>query len=230
MADEENTEQTEGEPTGFDLETVLAQAKEAGVNLITEQALQKRLAKEQRQREDIESRLAHLDAQYKEAAKKLSGYESENKTAEQKRLEEYAKLEAQREAYRRQAEEAQGLAESRAAKLRDYQLEQQLSGVLADKAENLRHSTLIARAELDGLSIGENGSLVYTDPVTQIDHTGEEALAKINAWWEKQPHLHRAAQGGPPNSNPKPGSNGVKARSWAEMTSEERLLNVHQTE
>ena len=168
-----------------------------------------------------------LRAEHEEAAKRLREYEGKNKSDEQRRAEEFARLEKQRDAYRQQVEEAQRLADERASRLRDVQLEQTLGGILGDRAVNLRHATVIARAELQGLSVNDDGQFVFTDPATEIDYTGDDAIARVKAWWDKQTHLHRAAPGGPPPANGEP-PNGDKAKKWSEMSSEEIFASIHQ--
>ena len=217
MADEENT---------FDLEAVLAQAKENGVTLMTQDAFDKRFAKEAAKRDALQADLTAIKSQYEETHSELQKYLDKGKTEEQRRAEDTLKLEKQAKAYREQLAQEQARAAELQRQIKERDLERELSGVLQGKAANLRHATLIARTELQSLEIGEGGKLVYTDPSTEIPYEGDEALSRIEQWWEKQPHLHRATgNGGPPPANPKP--NGDNKRPYSDLTDEERFARRH---
>jgi hypothetical protein len=209
----------------FNLEAVLTQAKDAGVTLMTQDAFDRRFAKERAKRDDLAIQMQALQAQHREATDQLQTFLDKGKSDEQRRAEETLKLEKRAKAYQEQAAQEAALREQAQTQLQGMRLEQQLGTVLQDKAANLHRATLVARTELQGLGLSAEGQLTYTDPATALEYTGDEAVGKVRSWWDEQIDMHRAGGSGPPAASPKPG--GENRRPYSELTDEERFARRH---
>jgi hypothetical protein len=218
MADEETGSE-------FDLESTLAAAKEAGVTLMTQEAFDKRFGKEAAKRDALSAQFDALKAQYDEDAAELQKFRDKGKSEAQREAEATLKLQKQAEAYKAQAAEEAAKKQRLQQELANERIGAQLGGMLSSKAQNLARATLIARTELPGLGLGDDGRLTITDPSTEIEYTGDDAAQRLGDWWEKQTDLHRSTAAGPPAGTPKPG--GDHRRPHAELTDEERFQRRH---
>jgi hypothetical protein len=220
-------QQADGGNESFDPGALIAEVREKhGVNLLTEDALNKRLAKEKSKQDAMRADLDAVKTQYEETQSELQKYLDKGKTDEQRRAEETLKLEKQAKAYREQLAQEQARSAELQRGIKERDLNAKLGSLLGDKAKNLNRATLIARTELHGLDLDDDGSLVFTDPASEIPYTGDEAVKHISSWWEKQTDLHRANGGsGPPPANPKP--TGDNSRPYGELTDEERFARRH---
>lgn len=209
----------------FDLEGTLAAAKEAGVTLMTQEAFDKRFAKEREKQEGLAAKFEALQAQYQEDAAELQKFRDKGKSEAQREAEATLKLQKQAEAYKSQAAEAAAANQRLQQEIANERIAAQLSGALSSRAANLGRAVLVARAELSGLGLGEDGRLTITDPSTEIEYTGDDAAQRLSDWWEKQTDLHRSTAAGPPAGTPKPG--GEHKTPYADLTDEQRFKRRH---
>jgi len=226
MPEQDNTQQDDSAPE-FDLDATLAAAEKAGVTLMTQDAFDKRFGREAKKRDEMAERLKEIEAQNAELATALQQYEDKGKTEEQRRLEDLAKLEKRAKSYADELEVERQHRADLERKIYENNLQSALGEVLAPKAANLPRAIRNTLAEMPGLGLTDDGQLLYTDPKTERDYVGDEARAKLDAWWEDQHDMHRnpGRAGGPPITNPKP--NGDPGRSPADMTPEERFQRRH---
>jgi hypothetical protein len=211
----------------FDLEGTLAAAKEAGVTLMTQEAFDKRFAKEREKQEGLAAKFDALQAQHQEDSKELQAFRDKGKSEAQREAEATLKLQKQVEAHKAQAAQTAAEKKQLEQKYINERIGNKLNGIFGSRAANPKRAVRAARDELKGLGLGEDGLLTITDPSTEIEYTGDDAVKHINEWIEHpdQSDLLRSSKPGPPAGNPKPG--GEHKTPYADLTDEQRFARRH---
>lgn len=218
----------------FDVSEVVGALKGVdGLNVLHDKDFTKRIQREtkgfQTKLTEMQEKHDELTSQYGEAQTRLQEIEDQGKTKEQKRDDEWAKLEKQSNAYRDQALTAQGALKAKQAEVTGMQLDRQINrylGKTAKKPLNATRAAMIAKSEFKGLGLDDTGALQYTDPLTEISVYGDEATEAFDRWWGKQSDLHRGNPGGPPAGNEggrQKAANGERDNSWRDMSDEDRF-------
>ncbi|MHC4619967.1 MAG: hypothetical protein ACYTEQ_19645 [Planctomycetota bacterium] len=170
--------------------------------------------------EAAKARLDALEAERTELAQFKADIENKGKSEEELAEQRQAAWEAKDAERKAEIERLRTERDTERQTRQQRELDRGIQRLLKD-AKNPDLSLMWVKSQIKGLSVNDEGALVYTE-ATGIDHVGEAAAAFVSRYWDEScADLRSSKPAGPPTSGskapPKPTENKYDPRKYTDL-------------
>jgi hypothetical protein len=161
----------------------------------------KKTAEWKKRENAFNAQLLAEQAQRKALEDRVSEFERKGKSEAQLLAEESAKAQERIKALQGEVAQRDAMSAELRSRLTNREMDLQIQRMLAGTVHP-GHAALLARSEIPGLSVdADTLTLTYIDPKTGLS---SDPAKLLDGWLKANPHLLRAAPGGPPTRGATP--------------------------